>query len=428
MTTHPRSSLLAAALPLLVGLALLSSASAAAQPTFFTLTVRPPVDTAVELPACVAAGLEEDRLRYVRAPVPGSWYYCPVGGGAWVEVAGGGGGTDDQTAAEVPITDAGGYFVGTDVEAALQETPPGARAPTAHATSHQSGGSDVLSLPAIPGDLTEARISDLVHTVDTGPAPDCAGSLTYQDGEGGCDTYTLTGSTSALATWSGGTPTGECVELDASGNLVAAGAACGGGGGGDHGALTGLGDDDHTQYALVTGRPGQSLDVDGVVYAEGNTPYALQLQIGGVTKFSMAPESSGGGRLYAPSSISWQFTSTGSFTLGTSPFPTVRAGAVSGTNPNILPGLLDGDTGFGSDGADVVTVTAGGVALLRGVQNDSAADVVTLRDVLRIVPRSAAPTCGASEEGSLYSDSDTNELCYCTGSAWVGLVVGGACA
>lgn len=30
-------------------------------------------------------------------------------------------GTDDQTAAEVPITDAGAYFTGTNVEAALQE-------------------------------------------------------------------------------------------------------------------------------------------------------------------------------------------------------------------------------------------------------------------------------------------------------------------
>ena len=32
-----------------------------------------------------------------------------------------GGGTDDQTAAEVPITDSGGFYTGTDVEAALQE-------------------------------------------------------------------------------------------------------------------------------------------------------------------------------------------------------------------------------------------------------------------------------------------------------------------
>lgn len=34
-------------------------------------------------------------------------------------------GTDDQTASEVPITDAGGYFTGTDVEAALQELGAG---------------------------------------------------------------------------------------------------------------------------------------------------------------------------------------------------------------------------------------------------------------------------------------------------------------
>jgi len=39
--------------------------------------------------------------------------------------AGGGAGTDDQTAAEVPITDAGGYFTGSDVEAALQELGAG---------------------------------------------------------------------------------------------------------------------------------------------------------------------------------------------------------------------------------------------------------------------------------------------------------------
>lgn len=36
-----------------------------------------------------------------------------------------GGGTDDQTAAEVPITDSGAYFTGTDVEAALQELGAG---------------------------------------------------------------------------------------------------------------------------------------------------------------------------------------------------------------------------------------------------------------------------------------------------------------
>jgi hypothetical protein len=42
--------------------------------------------------------------------------------GAWTVLANGaGGGTDDQTASEVPIVDAGGYYVATEVEAALQE-------------------------------------------------------------------------------------------------------------------------------------------------------------------------------------------------------------------------------------------------------------------------------------------------------------------
>jgi hypothetical protein len=35
--------------------------------------------------------------------------------------------------------------------------------------------------------LVENDISDLTHTTDTGPSPDCTGTTTYQDGEGFCD-------------------------------------------------------------------------------------------------------------------------------------------------------------------------------------------------------------------------------------------------
>jgi NAD(P)H-dependent flavin oxidoreductase YrpB (nitropropane dioxygenase family) len=57
------------------------------------------------------------------------------------------GGADDQTAAEVPITDAGGYFTGTDVEAALQELGASVAA--------LGGGSGIsiglaLQLPSLP--------------------------------------------------------------------------------------------------------------------------------------------------------------------------------------------------------------------------------------------------------------------------------------
>lgn len=74
------------------------------------------------------------------------------GAGAPLEGDGAGGvqcgtddaGTDDQTAAEVAIADAGGLYAAADVEAALQESPPGARTPTGHAASHAEGAGDEL--------------------------------------------------------------------------------------------------------------------------------------------------------------------------------------------------------------------------------------------------------------------------------------------
>lgn len=58
-------------------------------------------------------------------------------------------GSDDQTASEVPITDAGGFFTGTDVEAALQETPPGARTPTAHVHAAADTTSGTFATPRL---------------------------------------------------------------------------------------------------------------------------------------------------------------------------------------------------------------------------------------------------------------------------------------
>jgi hypothetical protein len=55
---------------------------------------------------------------------------------------GGGGGDDNQVAAEVPITDAGGFFAGVEVEAALQEIGPtmtDERSPTGTASGDLAG-------------------------------------------------------------------------------------------------------------------------------------------------------------------------------------------------------------------------------------------------------------------------------------------------
>ena len=45
--------------------------------------------------------------------------------------------------------------------------------------------------------------------------------------------------------------------------------------------------------------------------------------------------------------------------------------------------------------------------------------------LMQITPQSAAP--GSPTQGDLYVDSDSGELCFYTGSVWVGLVAGGAC-
>lgn len=60
----------------------------------------------------------------------------------------------------------------------------------------------------------------------------------------------------------------------------------------------------------------------------------------------------------------------------------------------------------------------------------AAAGVVKLSDALRLNPRSSPPvTCGsANTKGVLYYDSDSDEVCACSGSAWVGLVAAGACS
>lgn len=44
-----------------------------------------------------------------------------------------------------------------------------------------------FDLGSIPGQITEADISDLSHTVDTNSNTICSGTTTYLDGEGNCD-------------------------------------------------------------------------------------------------------------------------------------------------------------------------------------------------------------------------------------------------
>jgi hypothetical protein len=53
------------------------------------------------------------------------------------------------------------------------------------------------------------------------------------------------------------------------------------------------------------------------------------------------------------------------------------------------------------------------------IYGDFSANVLTINNILRLHPESAAPQiCNGSTEGAIYYDSDINKLCFCDGSLW----------
>jgi hypothetical protein len=164
-----------------VAMLLMGALPASAQFGFVWIQWLEPVATTGDLPSCATGTIEENRARLVQGPSTPTMWYCPVGGGSWVSL-GGAGGTDDQIAAEVPFTPAGGVAA-TDVQAAIEEV-------------------------------------DAEHTVDT-------------DTFAG---YVPTGDATSLLTASSAPVDGECAVGDATGNVAFE--ACGGGGiGGSTGAV-----------------------------------------------------------------------------------------------------------------------------------------------------------------------------------------------
>ena len=130
--------------------------------------------------------------------------------------------TGDQNAAGVSIADAGGIITGTDVEAALQE-----------------------NRTAI--DLNTAKTSNATHTGEvTG-----SGALTL-------DKTAISNKTAVTIDGADYIIIGDSSDSD---NLKK-GLASDLLGGGDHGTLTGLGDDDHTQYVLADGSRDIASDTD----------------------------------------------------------------------------------------------------------------------------------------------------------------------
>lgn len=148
--------------------------------------------------------------------------------------------THNHDTTTVSGLDAGDVTTGTFADALVSDALTVAGGAISTSTIVLDTGADPTTDGQIRWDTTTERVEigdDGVatlelfpgpHVVDTGPSPDCSGDLTYQDGEGGCDPYTLHGSTADLATVSGVTPSGNLATWDASGNLIDGGAAGGG--------------------------------------------------------------------------------------------------------------------------------------------------------------------------------------------------------
>lgn len=194
---------------------------------------REAVAAVVNLPTCdTGSGISSENgvLRYVVAEE--ALYRCT--GGAWgVALAGGGG-------ADTTCLDAG-----VDCLFAASATEGGA------ATSALDlSCTGCVAASEVAADVATQAELDAVDTTADDLSDDSITALS--------DVTAISGNTTTIATTSGALTSGNCVEIDASGNLVDAGAGCGGGAV----AFSGLTSGTNTSAAMVCGA-GCSLKIAG---------------------------------------------------------------------------------------------------------------------------------------------------------------------
>lgn len=360
---------------------------------------------------------------------------------------------DDQTAAEVPFTPAGGVAA-TDAQAAIEEV-------------------------------------DAEHTVDTGPAPDCSGTSTYQDGEGGCDAVggDLTGGLDALALAADAVGLaelaacpgpGEIVEYGASGVPSCIATPSGGGtpggsdtqaqynDGGVFGGMTGVTWDDSAQELTIRGRTDAASErvatlsgPDRATPAVGDTAYTSLFSdtsagLAEVARLSWTTNAGTGasGSSYVDVSVNLAGVLTPALRVtsyGLS-LPAVELPAGSASAPGWNFGrasALGQDEGcyFVSNGivacvgqggeafrwqSGIVTLPTAGIlrwstdtGLDRGaagrvdVTDGSTGAGSILAATSQLVPQASAPTCPAAAAGLYFDSSGSGALCACPpGGAW----------
>ncbi len=98
--------------------------------------------------------------------------------------------------------------------------------------------------------------------------------------------------------------------------------------------------------------------------------------------------------------------------------------SAQGAGGALIRHATDSNTGVYYEGTDRVSLRSGGAARV-----EAANAQVTVSVPLELTPQASAPTCGATEEGQLYSDSTGSKaLCWCDGTAWQKILGAGTCA
>jgi hypothetical protein len=234
---------------------------------------------------------------------------------------------------------------------------------------------------------TTLAVSD--HTVDTGPSPDCSGTSTYQDGEGGCDTVggDLSGGLDALSLAANSVGLDELapcagpdeiVEYGASGVPSCIATPSGGGGiGGSTGAVD-------NALLLADGAGGALLKSAGADLVFSDTANRLMCtgDVSNPPRIQLNRSSAGAGLK------KWEIYNEGGSSAALLVFGLLNDAETAWTRQNMLRLRVDG-TG---DYLDLGSNSTGPTRLRRGCQN------------------TAPTTCAIGDD---YSDC-SGALCFCS--------------
>lgn len=160
---------------------------------------------------------------------------CLDTGTVW-ELVSGGGGSDDQTASEVPITDIGLFYSGTEVESALQQIGADTRWTDSRTpTAHNQTSSTITDFTSATQSIGDVRYSLLGHTHTSSGITDFTVSVQIV----GDARYSLLAHLHNLQDLAGAVTdtqvpnnitisniASKCARYDSSGNLVAASGDC----------------------------------------------------------------------------------------------------------------------------------------------------------------------------------------------------------